>query len=422
MAIDTPATILIIGAGPLGLETALYARYLGYDVIVCEAGDVGSHVQQWEHVEMFSPFSMNASPLGIAAIESHDPDHQFPSNQQCTTGGQWLQQYLIPLSQTDLVRKHIRTNCRVLSVSRTWKQKTDLDTDLDQDSREATREQDPFRIIVDEQGTQHALTADVVIDTSGVLANPNPIGAGGVPAPGEQQAGHGISYSIPSPDDLGQFRGKRVAVVGSGHSATTALLMLTEANALVTWITRQTNEHAISPIEQDPLPLRSQITSQLKELVDRKAIQTLTNIAIDEIKTSDNAEIELGVYQTGTEDELTLEWHSFDHVIGLTGYRPDLAIFRELQIHQCYATEGPIKLAASLLTQSSDDCLKVEQGERELLINPELNFYVLGMKSYGRKSGFLFQTGLQQIVQLFQILGDRETLDVYATFQKPQDG
>lgn len=416
MAIDTPATILIIGAGPLGLETALYARYLGYDVIACEAGDVGSHVKQWEHVEMFSPFSMNASPLGIAAIESHDPNHQFPSNQQCTTGGQWLQQYLIPLSQTDLVKKHIRTNCQVLSVSRTWKQKTDLD----KDSGEATREQDPFRIIVDEQGTQHALTADVVIDTSGVLANPNPIGAGGIPAPGEQQVGQGISYSIPSPDDLIQFRDKQVAVVGSGHSAATALLMLTEAKAMVTWITRQTNEHAIRPIEQDPLPLRSQIASQLKELVDRNAIQTLTNVAIDQIRSSDNAEIELGIYQADLGDELTRQWHSFDHVIGLTGYRPDLSIFRELQIHQCYATEGPIKLAASLLNQSSHDCLKVEQGAGDLLINPEPNFYILGMKSYGRKSGFLFQTGLQQIVQLFQILGDRETLDVYTTFQKPQ--
>ena len=68
MAIDTPATILIIGAGPLGLETALYARYLGYDVIACEAGDVGSHVKQWEHVEMFSPFSMNASPVSYTHL------------------------------------------------------------------------------------------------------------------------------------------------------------------------------------------------------------------------------------------------------------------------------------------------------------------------------------------------------------------
>ena len=84
---------------------------------------------------------------------------------------------------------------------------------------------------MDEQGTQHALTADVVIDIS-VLANLNPIGAGGVPAP-RAAVGQGISYSIPSPDDL-IHSDKQVAVVGSGHSAATALLMFTEAKAMVT--------------------------------------------------------------------------------------------------------------------------------------------------------------------------------------------
>ncbi|MEC9117285.1 MAG: FAD-dependent oxidoreductase, partial [Planctomycetota bacterium] len=34
MAIDTPATIAILGAGPIGLEAALYARFLGYEVTV----------------------------------------------------------------------------------------------------------------------------------------------------------------------------------------------------------------------------------------------------------------------------------------------------------------------------------------------------------------------------------------------------
>ena len=34
MAIDTPARLAILGAGPIGLEAALYARFLGYDVDV----------------------------------------------------------------------------------------------------------------------------------------------------------------------------------------------------------------------------------------------------------------------------------------------------------------------------------------------------------------------------------------------------
>src|SRR5690606_6022028 len=88
--------------------------------------------------------------------------------------------------------------------------------------------------------------------------------------------------------------------------------------------------------------------------------------------------------------------HTFDKVIANVGYRPDWRPQQELQLALCYATEGPLKLAAHLLGQSSADCLTVEPGEGQLLINPEPNFYVLGTKSYGRNSNFLLQSGYQQ--------------------------
>ena len=72
MAVDTPATIAILGAGPIGLEAALYARFLGYDVIVFERGQVAENVRQWGHVRMFTPFDLNCSPLGKAAIAAQD--------------------------------------------------------------------------------------------------------------------------------------------------------------------------------------------------------------------------------------------------------------------------------------------------------------------------------------------------------------
>ena len=59
MAIDTPARLAILGAGPIGLEAALYARFLGYDVVVYETGDVAASVRQWGQVRMFTPFGMN---------------------------------------------------------------------------------------------------------------------------------------------------------------------------------------------------------------------------------------------------------------------------------------------------------------------------------------------------------------------------
>ena len=72
MSIETPAKIAVLGAGPIGLEAALYARYLGYDVEIFERGQAAENVLRWGHVRMFSPFHMNRSPLGLAALTAQD--------------------------------------------------------------------------------------------------------------------------------------------------------------------------------------------------------------------------------------------------------------------------------------------------------------------------------------------------------------
>ena len=51
----------------------------------------------------------------------------------------------------------------------------------------------------------------------------------------------------------------------------------------------------------------------------------------------------------------------------------------------------------------------------QALLNPEPDFYVLGSKSYGRRSDFTLAAGHDQIRALFTIIGDRETLDLYKT-------
>ena len=68
MTKSSPATIAILGAGPIGLEAALYARYLGYSVQVYERHEVAGHVKRWGHIRMFTPFQMNCSSLGLAAL------------------------------------------------------------------------------------------------------------------------------------------------------------------------------------------------------------------------------------------------------------------------------------------------------------------------------------------------------------------
>ena len=62
--------IVIIGAGPIGLETALYGATLGHEVRVFERIAVGGNVRDWGHLRMFSPWRMNITSLGKAKVQS----------------------------------------------------------------------------------------------------------------------------------------------------------------------------------------------------------------------------------------------------------------------------------------------------------------------------------------------------------------
>jgi hypothetical protein len=49
-----------------------------------------------------------------------------------------------------------------------------------------------------------------------------------------------------------------------------------------------------------------------------------------------------------------------------------------------------------------------------VLLNPEPGFFILGMKSYGRNSAFLLQTGHEQIHDAFRLITEEPELDLYA--------
>jgi hypothetical protein len=107
-----------------------------------------------------------------------------------------------------------------------------------------------------------------------------------------------------------------------------------------------------------------------------------------------------------------------ERIVANVGYRPDNRLYAELQVHECYASGGPMKLAAALMRTPSADCLNQTAQGPETLFNPEPDFYILGSKSYGRNSQFLLSVGHEQIRELFSIIGDRADLDLYATAGK----
>ena len=96
-----------------------------------------------------------------------------------------------------------------------------------------------------------------------------------------------------------------------------------------------------------------------------------------------------------------------DEVIALTGYKPDVGLYSELQVHTCYGTDGPMKLAAVLMASDgagSADCLERSSAGPDALRTPEPGFFVLGAKSYGRRSSYLLKLGIEQVDELLELL------------------
>ncbi|MGH7138281.1 MAG: hypothetical protein ACREHD_21235, partial [Pirellulales bacterium] len=263
MAIDTPARIAVLGAGPVGLEAALYARYLGYDVDLYERGRVAEHLLRWGHVRLFTPWLQNVSPLAVAALRNQDPSWRPPDGAALLTGRELAERYLVPLAQSDLLVDSLRLGAEVLAVGREGQLKGDF-------VGEPAREEGDFRLLFrDGGGNESTAAADVVIDATGTFCQHNWAGASGIPAPGELAAGGAIEYGLP--DVLGRDReryaGKKVLVVGAGYSAATSIVALAELarqtpGTEVVWITRRgpsAKDRPITVIEHDRLAERDRL-------------------------------------------------------------------------------------------------------------------------------------------------------------------
>lgn len=395
--------IAIIGAGPIGLEAAIRALDAGHRVTVIERDRVAANVRRWGHVRFFSPWSMNVSSRGIEIVEAAGFDRPDPA--AFPTGFEFGDRYLRPLS--DHVRAHgaLVEGVTVVSIGRDGQLKANH-------VGSAERSESSFRLLVrDGAGHERYLTADIVFDCSGTWGNPNYLGPGGLPALGERALRNRICWVIPDVlgDDRADYANQTTMVVGAGYSAITTLNLLLELTnqapeTRVVWVTRAT-EAPYERVEDDPLPERD----RLAELGNRLAaeddhvdyygdawIEALHTIAEGRIRVQVRVDGEPGV-------EIDV-----DNVIANVGYRPDVSLYRELQVHQCYASDGPMKLAAKLLSESGagGDCLKQSAGGVEVLLNPEPDFYILGAKSYGRNSAFLLRIGLEQIDAVLDHIAD----------------
>jgi thioredoxin reductase len=398
--------VVVIGAGPVGLAAAAHLLERGLEPLVLEAGgQPGAAVRSWGHVRLFSPWEYDVDAGAARLLETTGWEH--PDRDALPTGAELVERYLAPLAATPQLAGRIRTGTRVVAVSRVGVDKT----------RTVGREGRAYLVRAVADGRVVDVTARAVIDASGTWGQPNPLGAAGLPAIGEDEAAPWLVG--PLPDVLGRDRsrlaGKHTMVVGMGHSAANTLLALVELQRAepgtrITWAIRgRSPARLYGGGDADGLPARGLLGSTLKTAVRSGAVTLLREVTITSLTPPAVSTGQLHVTGTGR-DGAPLELH-VDALAAATGFRPDLGMLREVRLDLDPGLEAPARLAP-LIDPNSHSCGTVPpHGHRELA-HPDEGLYLVGTKSYGRAPTFLLATGYEQVRSIAAALaGDVEAAD-----------
>ena len=382
--------VAVIGAGPVGLAAAAHLVGRGLTPLVFERGPaVGHALRAWGHVRVFSPWSYNVDEAARALLAP--TGWRMPDPDALPTGAEIVERYLEPLAARPAIAPHLVLGAEVTGIGREGFDK--LTT--------AGREAAPFVVRWrDGDGREHRAGARAVIDASGTWFAPNPMGVDGAPVEGEREAAEQrIAYGIP--DVLGAERpayaGARVLVVGGGHSAINVVLDLlrlqeTASGTEVVWALRRDRiERLLGGGLNDKLPARGALGLAAKRAIEQGRLRLLAPFAAERVGRTAGG-LRVAARLGGRSYELEV-----DRVIVATGFRPELALLREVRASLDPVLEAPPALAP-LIDPNLHSCGTVPpHGAAELSHPAEPGLYIVGAKSYGRAPTFLMVTGYEQV-------------------------
>lgn len=388
--------VAIVGGGPVGLTAAAHLVARKEPFVLFEAGpEPGAAIRHWGHVTTFSPWRHMADGVARRLLEAEG--WQAPPDELLPTGHDLVDRYVAPLAQHPGIAPHVRLNTRVVRIGR---------KDFDK-VRTTGRERQPFEIHLE---SGEVVEARAVVDASGTWNQPNPAGSSGMPVPGEREHADRLSYGIPdvAGAQRNRFAGKRVAIVGSGHSAINVVLDLLRLGEQapgteVVWIMRRDNLDTVwGGGASDELEARGRLGTRARQAVEAGRLTVVSPYRIRSF-AKDGGAITIAGVSRDVESTVRV-----DEVVVCTGFRPNLEMLNELRVGldpwlDCAAALGP------LIDPNVHSCGTVPpHGARELA-HPEQDFFVVGMKSYGRAPTFLLATGFEQTRSVVALLsGDLE--------------
>lgn len=410
---ESTPPVVVIGAGPVGLAAAAHLLERGLTPLILEAGgQVGESIRRWGHIGLFSPWRFDIDEAAARLLA--DRGWQAPDPDVLPTGLELVEQYLEPLGR--VLSSYLRMSTRVVAVSRVGMDRT----------RTSGRDETPFLVRVRcSDGGIEDLRACAVLDASGTFEHPNPLGQAGLPAPGEERARAKELICPALPDVLGadreRFAGKRALVVGAGHSAASTLLALaelarSEPETHIAWAIRGADARAVYGGEgQDELAARGDLGEQLRRLVEAGDVELRTSFLISGLDPHAQGLTVRGATPRGEEQIET------DLLVAAAGFRPDLEMLRELRLDLDPAVEAPRQLGP-MIDAEFHSCGSVPPHGQRVLAHPERDFYVVGMKSYGRAPTFLMATGYEQVRSIAASLAGDQTAADELHLELPETG
>ncbi|MDQ0537721.1 thioredoxin reductase [Curtobacterium flaccumfaciens] len=392
----TGLPVAVIGAGPVGLAAAAHLLERGLDVVVYEAGTtVGTSVRAWGHTRLFSPWQYVIDPAAQRLLEA--TGWEAPRASSLPTGHDLVDTYLAPLAATPQLAPVIQYGTRVEAVSRQGMDRT----------RSTGRADTPFLLRLHTDTGVTDVTARAVVDTSGTYTSPNPLTAAGL-APAAD-LGDRVVHALPDVlgTDRAGFAGKRVLVVGAGHSAANTLIKLaslakTAPGTEVLWAVRNAGTARLGADAADGLAARGQLGSTVHGVVESAQVQQIASYEIDDVRPEGDHVTVTG-RRSGEPFTVTI-----DVIVNATGFRPDLDMLREIRLGLDDIVEAPRALAP-LIDPNLHSCGSVPPHGVAELAHPEPNFFIAGMKSYGRAPTFLLLTGYEQVRSIAaELAGDHQ--------------
>lgn len=413
--IESPATIAILGGGPLGIEAALYARFLGYHVSIFETRRVAHRMLDWNVRPLAARVGDLTTSLGVAALRAQEPEFTGFEPDRVFTGKEYAEEYLLPLAKTDLIFDDIHFLSPVAGVSRLRVQdKPDWGDPLVYDWQE--RCNDEFRILV--RGMHRGVwssRADCVIDCRGAASRVLGLGPAGGIAVGETELQADFYGHIPGDRkfEAKQIQGKRVALVGSTEEACLGILELlafqkNQPDTQVCWLVT---------------PPSSQDSDQIRQL--RKHVGAMESGSVIKVETLGVEKVsrdETGVWSLELlkEDESTVPLRC-DVLIRRTGVA-------EESVSPALLADCPranVWLGDVLSKGVKEDSLALLSE----VLTPEPGYYRLrapsdewGQEGYDGvpKRGGTLSVAFERLRTIFSILGGRADLDLYEIMRKQQ--